>query len=57
MRRWAIARMACPEPGMGHERRVLAILDGPVMTSRPEEGDCLILTGTNGSLQLNQVIN
>lgn len=42
---------------MGHERRVLAILDGPVMTSRPEEGDGLILTGTNGSLQLNQVIN
>lgn len=53
----AATRMACPEPGMGHERRVLAILGGPLTVSMPEESDALILTGTSGSLRLRPVIN
>ena len=42
---------------MGHERRVLAILGGPLTVSMPEESDALILTGTSGSLRLRPVIN
>ena len=53
----AATRMACPEPGMGHERSVLAILGGPVTVSTPEEGDGLILTGAGGRLLLRQIVN
>lgn len=53
----ATTRRACPEPGMGHERRVLAILGAPLTVSVPDEGDAMILTGSAGSLRLNQVLN
>lgn len=36
-------RMACPEPRMGHERAMMALLDGPV-TFAYEDGDTLVLT-------------
>jgi uncharacterized membrane protein len=52
----AATRMACPEPGMGHERRALAILGGPVMVS-PEEGEGMILTGAGGRLLLRRIVN
>jgi len=53
----AATRRTCPEPGMGHERRVLAILGGPLTVSVPAEGEAMILTGSAGSLRLSQVIN
>lgn len=53
----AATRRACPEPGMAHERRVLAILRAPLTISTPAEGDAMILTGSAGSLRLTQMVN
>ena len=47
-------RMACPEPRMRHEHRVLEILRGPV-TMRRQGGVGLVLTGNGGSIRLGQV--
>ena len=49
----ATTRMACPEPAMRHERRVLEILRGPVTISR-RVGTGLVLTGNGGSIRLGR---
>lgn len=51
----AATRMACPDPAMGHERRVLEILSGPVVIA-VSDGH-LLLSGGGGTMRLNQVIN
>ena len=49
----AVTRMACPGPRMEHERRVLALLTGPVeIVHRP--GEKLVLTGRAGSIALRR---
>ena len=47
-------RMACPEPRMGHERRALQVLRGPVTMSYPN-GDTLVLTGNGGTIRLRRI--
>jgi heat shock protein HslJ len=46
-------RMACPEPRMTHERKVMALLAGP-LAIRFLGGDTLLLTGAGGSLRLTR---
>ena len=53
----AATRMACPEPGAGDERRVLAILAQAVTISRSEESDTWLFSGGGGTLRLGQVTN
>ncbi|HMG47501.1 MAG TPA: META domain-containing protein [Allosphingosinicella sp.] len=47
-------RMACPEPRMRHERRVLALLAGPVRFAYPD-GETLVLTGNGGTIRLRRL--
>ncbi|HKR24552.1 MAG TPA: META domain-containing protein, partial [Allosphingosinicella sp.] len=46
-------RMACPEPRMTHERKVMALLAGP-LAIRFLDGETLLLAGDAGSLRLNR---
>lgn len=48
-------RMACPEPAMTHERRVLDLLGEPVSFEHPD-GDSLLLSGPSGSVRLRRSI-
>lgn len=48
-------RMACPEPRMGHERRVLRVLGGPVTVGHAD-GDTLLLSGNGGTIRLRRSI-
>ncbi|MDQ8755026.1 META domain-containing protein [Sphingosinicella sp. LHD-64] len=48
-------RMACPEPAMTHEGRVLAVLRGPVTVSFPD-GDTMVLAGNGGEIRLRRAI-
>jgi heat shock protein HslJ len=50
----AATRMACPAPRMRHERRVLALLGGPVQFAFPD-GDTLVLTGIGGTIRLRRL--
>lgn len=47
-------RMACPEPRMTHERRMLRLLGGPVRTSF-QDGETLILTGSGVTVRLGRL--
>ena len=51
----AATRMACPAPGISHERRVLEILGRPVAIAFSD--DHLLLSGGDGTIRLDQVIN
>jgi len=53
----ATTRMACPEPGMSDERRLLALLSGPLAIAHSDEDDSMLLTGGDGTIRLVQVIN
>ena len=53
----AATRMACAGPGMAHERRVQALLQGPVAIADPNEDDTMVLTGGGGTIRLQQVLN
>lgn len=46
-------RMACPEPRMTHERKVVALLAGP-LAIRFLDGSTLLLTGAGGSIRLTR---
>jgi heat shock protein HslJ len=46
-------RMACPEPRMTHERKLLGLLSGPVRFSYPD-GDILLLTGNGVTVRLRR---
>jgi heat shock protein HslJ len=46
-------RMACPEPRMRHEQRVLQLLSGPLRFSYPD-GDTLVLAGNGGMIRLDR---
>lgn len=48
-------RMACEGPRMAHERKVMAVLGGPVTISYPT-GTTLVLTGASGSIRLERAI-
>ncbi len=48
-------RMACPEPRMRHERRVLQVLSGPV-TVGYADGGTLLLNGNGGTIRLRRSI-
>ena len=48
-------RMACPEPRMGHERRAIQVLGGPLTVSYPD-GDTLVLAGNGGTIRLRRSI-
>lgn len=48
-------RMACPEPAMGHERRAMQVLSGPVTIEFPR-GEILVITGNSGSIRLERSI-
>lgn len=47
-------RMACPEPGMRHERDVLHLLSGPVDFFYPD-GDTLFLRRNGGTIRLRRL--
>ncbi len=47
-------RMACPEPRMGHDRRLLALLGGPVRFAYPD-GSTLVLTGNGVTVRLRRL--
>jgi heat shock protein HslJ len=47
-------RMACAEPRMRHERRVLALLGGAVRFAYPD-GETLVLTGDGGTIRLRRL--
>lgn len=47
-------RMACPEPRMTHERRMLALLGGPVRYSFAN-GDTLVLAGSGVGVRLRRL--
>ena len=51
----AATRMACPGPAMDHERRALAVLQGPVQLDY-RDGDTLILRGRAGTITLRRSI-
>ncbi|WP_165357404.1 META domain-containing protein [Sphingosinicella sp. CPCC 101087] len=51
----AATRMACPEPAMQHEQRVLGLLSGPVSIQHPD-GDTLVLSGAAGTIRLRRSI-
>ena len=51
----AATRMACPGPAMEHERRALAILQGPIQLDY-RGGDTLILRGGAGTVTLRRSI-
>ena len=53
----AATRSTCPGPGMEHERRVLALLRGPLAITDPDEDDTMVLTGSGGTIRLQQVLN
>lgn len=46
-------RMACPEPRMTHERRMLRLLGGPVSFSYPD-GDTLLLAGNGVTVRMRR---
>lgn len=46
-------RMACPEPRMTHERKVMALLAGPVAI-RFLDSTTLVLTGASGGIRLTR---
>lgn len=48
-------QMACPEPAMTHEARMLETLRGPLTVSFPD-GDTLVLTGNGGAIRLRRAI-
>jgi heat shock protein HslJ len=47
-------RMACPEPRMTHERKLLRLLGGPVGFSYPD-GGTLLLTGNGVTVRLRRL--
>lgn len=47
-------RMACPQPRMGHERRALQLLGGPVRISFPD-GNRMVLSGNGGVVELRRI--
>lgn len=53
----ATTRMACAEPGVAHERRVLALLREPLAITASEEGGAMVLAGGGGTIRLQQVLN
>lgn len=46
-------RMACPEPAMTHERKVLRLLSGPFAFTYPD-GETLLLTGSGVTVRLDR---
>ena len=46
-------RMACPEPRMTHERKMLRLLGGSVRFSYPD-GDTMLLTGNGVTARLRR---
>jgi heat shock protein HslJ len=50
---FAVTRMACPEPRMTHERKVLEFLSGLVRSSRPD-ARTMTLTRDGHSLRLDR---
>lgn len=46
-------RMACPEPRMTHERKLLRLLGGPVRFSYPD-GDTMLLAGSGVAARLRR---
>lgn len=46
-------RMACPEPRMTHERKMLRLLRGPVRFRYPD-GDTLLMTGNGVTVRLRR---
>jgi len=47
-------RMACPEPRMRHERRLSALLGGPLRFSFPD-GETLVMTGSGVTIRLRRL--